>query len=849
MEDLDKLLSQQQSQLLQRISYIIVLTCCLITFSHGLSVLFGKNIPYAFLSKLDSSENFMVYDTAFSFCVASIGILGVIYQKKYLTTAAIYFLILMSIITIVQYLTNNEWNITGRLFYPLLNLEMERPGRMRPLTPFCFLLFSMMLMQLMNVAYRSNFKLVYACTQGIIILCLAILFLFGYTLDIYHDNFKNSITLMTAHASVGFLFLSLASIFTVIYLDKERPSEFRKTIPLLISAFITIASLLSLRLMNSRVGVLELVSKINWINTAHELILSFLIGTAVYYFQKNYLYGKSFKTLYARAKATLEAAHDGILVLNSYGNIVDYNQRLLNLWSLNSDEILNQNYPKFFNLISAELKEPDNNLNKFFDFQKQNVQQTCELKLKNGNTFEFYAYPQKYGKKIIGYVFSFYDITHLKVVEEKLTYQATHDVLTNLANRFLLFDHIEQSIARAKREKKIFAILFVDLDFFKMINDSLSHVVGDKVLKAVATRLLSCTRTEDTLARIGGDEFVLLAVDLKSLNDAAVIARKFIQVLTPPFYIDRHELYIRCSIGISIYPSDAEDANNLVKYADIAMYIAKKKQDHVQFYTHSMHKHISTRLQLENELPRALEKQQFEVYYQPIVDMASHKVCDTEALIRWNHPTLGLLLPSEFITAAEDTGIISAIGQWVLETVCKQNKEWQNKKILNTIISVNISIKQLHLQDFVAMISSILEKSQLSPEYLQLELTESRSIDNIEHVGQVLNDLKKIGIKIAIDDFGTGYTGLSYIKYFPLDKLKIDKSLIANILNNSVDKALVDTIIDMCRNLNINSCVEGVETKEQYQYLHDKQCNQAQGFYFSRPLNRQDYENFILNFS
>lgn len=821
--------------LLQRISYVIVLSCCLLTFSHGLSVLLGKEFPHALITQ----ANLMTYDAAISFCIGSAGLVAIIYQRIFFTFIVAIFLILISMLTITQYVINAEWDMTRQLLSPFVELAAGQPGRMRPITPFCFLLFAITLLYLIYETKRPHKKLILVSIQGIIILCLALIFLFGYT-------WNNSITLMTSNSSIGFILLSLAVFFTVIYLDKGRPHQFSKSMPMLISGFITVFSLLSFRFFKFS----ELIKQIDWFSTVHEMILSILIGVAIYFVQRNYLYAKSFKNLYAKTKATLESAHDGLLVINSRGQIVDYNQRLLKLWSISSDDLLHKNFKFFFDFIMQQLKTADGNTPLKLEFKKNlENSSTCELNLKNGKTFEFYSYSQRSGNKTIGYVFSFYDITHLKLAEENLRYHATHDVLTKLANRFLLFDHIEQAIAHSKRENKIFAILFLDLDCFKLINDSLSHLVGDQVLKAVASRLLSCTRAEDTLSRIGGDEFILLAVDLKTQEDAALIANKYLQVLAPPFYIERHELYIRCSIGISLYPEDGEDSNNMVKNADIAMYLAKHNQDHVQFYTKSMHDKITSRLKLENELPRALENNQLEVYYQPIIDLRSNKICDTEALLRWNHPTRGLLTPAEFITAAEETGIINEMGKWVLKTVCQQNKYWQDNNILTAIMSVNISLKQLQQIDFVDQIATLLAAAGLDPKYLQLELTENRLIEDIDYINAVLNRLKKLGIKIAIDDFGTGYSGLSYIKYFPLDKLKIDKSLIKNIPHNLVEKALVDTLINMCKNLHINSCVEGVETQEQYQYLHEQYCNEAQGFYFSHPLSAKDYERFVIQFS
>jgi diguanylate cyclase (GGDEF)-like protein len=575
------------------------------------------------------------------------------------------------------------------------------------------------------------------------------------------------------------------------------------------------------------------------------ILLAISVIFAVFY----YLTSRRFKYQYTLSKSTLDAAHNGILVVNSQNKIVEFNQKFLTLWNFTTSELKRKNDQYIFEHIAKAIVDSQEILNIFKELQSNPDKPTrCVLNLNNGKIIEFYSHPQKYLNEKIGQIYHFEEITHLKAAEQKLIHNATHDNLTKLANRILLFDHIEKEIARSKRSAAIFALLFVDLDSFKMVNDTLGHMAGDKVLRKVAKRLLSYTRSEDTLARVGGDEFVLLALDLKSKAEAAIIANKYLQVLSTPFFVEDNKVNIKCSIGVSSYPGDGENARQLVQNADVAMYMAKKQNSRIQFYTETMQNEIADRIHLENDLTQAIGNNQLVLYFQPIVNLRTKNICATEALVRWNHPTRGLLSPAEFINVSEENGSIDLIGKWVLENACLQNKRWHDSGLHPYVISVNISSKQLEKNNFVNEVATILAHTELEPQFLQLELTESRLIDNLESTSQVLTNLKMLGVKIAIDDFGAGYTGLSFLRYFPIDKIKIDKSLIHDIPGNSVEEAIISAMIKLTENLGMSICVEGIENEAQFNHLLQLGCREGQGYLFSAPINLEKYSKFISKF-
>ena len=446
----------------------------------------------------------------------------------------------------------------------------------------------------------------------------------------------------------------------------------------------------------------------------------------------------------------------------------------------------------------------------------------------------------------IGYVGIVEDITERVQYEEQLAYQANHDALTGLLNRNLLADRITQLLANAHRYNQLGAVLFIDLDNFKFVNDSLGHDLGDRLLKVEAERLYSCTRSCDTVARYGGDEFVIVISMMDKGEDAATVAEHILEVVSRPFTIDGHDFGISCSIGISIFPKDGSDADTLLKNADTAMYRAKEQgRNTFQFYTRELHDRVVERMTMERHLRRALEREELTLYYQPQVELHTGRIVGVEALLRWCNPDLGLVPPAKFIDVAEETGLIVPIGEWVLKTCCEQNKAWQDAGLPRLVISVNISGRQLQKKGLVGFISRILQETGLEPRYLELEIVENMVMQDMERTAVTLKELKGLGVPLAMDDFGTGVSSLSNLKLFPFDKLKIDISFIRDITTDSESAAISRSIIAMAHNLRLSVIAEGVETKEQFEYLRLLGCDAIQGFYFCHPLPAQEIEQII----
>jgi len=438
------------------------------------------------------------------------------------------------------------------------------------------------------------------------------------------------------------------------------------------------------------------------------------------------------------------------------------------------------------------------------------------------------------------------DITERKRYESQLERQANYDELTGLANRNLVQDRLNQALAFSHRHDCGLAVLFIDLDHFKKINDSLGHDSGDALLTQVASRLSCSVREGDTVARQGGDEFVLLLPEIRAEDDVPEITQKLVKAMSAPFNVNGRELHITCSIGIASYPKDGEDRQTLLKNADAAMYRAKELgRNNAQHYAAEMNVKAMERLVLENGLYHALARNEFLLHYQPQVDLRTGEIAGMEALVRWQHPELGLVSPAMFIPVAEDSGLIVSIGEWVLRTACAQNKAWQLAGFKPISVAVNLSARQFRQPDLAEMVAGILRETGLDPACLELELTESLVMQDVEKTISTLGKLKAMGIKLSVDDFGTGYSSLSYLKRFPIDTLKIDQSFVRDITTDPDDAAIAKTIISMAHDMQLRVIAEGVETEAQKSFLQQRHCDEMQGYFFSRPVPAEAFETLL----
>ncbi|HUP46196.1 MAG TPA: EAL domain-containing protein [Thermoanaerobaculia bacterium] len=447
---------------------------------------------------------------------------------------------------------------------------------------------------------------------------------------------------------------------------------------------------------------------------------------------------------------------------------------------------------------------------------------------------------------IVGAIGLIRDITERKLAEQQIEYQAYHDSLTGLANRRLFQEHLTLALALAQRRRRTVAVLFLDLDHFKVVNDSLGHSVGDELLKQVALRLRSAVRDGDTVARVGGDEFTIVLQDLSDRDDAEIVAKKVLRTIAQPIELDEHRLYVTTSIGITVFPDDGDDAETLLKNADSAMYRAKAEgRNTYHISTKELSRSVQERMTLESGMHGAMERNEFEIWYQPQIDVRTMRVVGMEALLRWKHPSRGVIPPAEFISVAEERGFIVVIGDWVLRKACEQANDLRRRGYRDLRVAVNISPRQFREQTLVARVEAAIEESGIDPRLLELEITEGVAMENVELTFEVLTELRKLGITIAIDDFGTGHSSLSYLKRFPIDALKIDRGFVEDLPDRFEDAAIVKAVIQLAHGLNLRVIAEGVERHEQLDFLRSHGCREIQGYLFGMPMRLPDLEKLV----
>lgn len=555
---------------------------------------------------------------------------------------------------------------------------------------------------------------------------------------------------------------------------------------------------------------------------------------------------------------------DIVYMLDSNGFFTFVNKRIETLLGYARNEIIGKHYSYIVHEDDHERARYTFNERRAHNRSGGNVNVELRLKCKNNDTakhFDTRILPieinsvgvynlnsDMQNQKFIGTYGIARDITDRIEAEEIIRFQAYHDMLTRLPNRTLLQDRLHQAITHAKRNNTRLAVLFLDLDRFKVVNDTLGHLVGDKLLQAVSMRLKKCIRECDTLGRIGGDEFTLLLPEIKSSDDSEHVAQKIISALKDPFCISGHEFFVSASIGIAHYPEDGQSMETLIKHADIAMYHVKGNgKDGYEFFAHTMNEVYSRHMSLENDLRRALQHNQFQIYYQPQINIETNEIFAMEALIRWNHPVQGLVSPTEFMSIAEETGLIQPIGDWVLRQACEDLRLWRQAGLMDIRIAVNLSVSQLDQEDVVTNIISTLKQNNIPGDRFEIEITENVLMKDMDNCITKLSKLNDYGIKIAIDDFGTGYSSLSYLKKLPIDTIKIDRSFIHDMHNSDEDSSIIIAIIAMAKGLNLNIISEGVETEEQLEQLRAWRCKNVQGFLFGRPMADTDAIELLRN--
>ncbi len=543
-----------------------------------------------------------------------------------------------------------------------------------------------------------------------------------------------------------------------------------------------------------------------------------------------------------RAQVTLNSIGDAVLSTDIHGNVTYLNLVAEQMTGWSRSEAADRPLDEIFRIIDGSTRQPaPNPMQRAIDTNKTvELTANCILIRRDGSEIgiEDSAAPiHNWRGEVTGAVIVFHDVTQSRAMQLEVSHLAQHDILTNLPNRSLLEDRLSQAITTSRRKGGQTAVLYIDLDGFKHINDSFDHGTGDKLLQSVARRLLACVRTSDTVSRQGGDEFVVLLSEIGHARDAEIKAAKILAALTVPYQVAQRTLQVTASIGLATYPEDGEDAKMLITNADLAMYQAKEKGcNNYKCFEKELNVKALARQSVEDSLRNALKLHEFLVHYQPKIDIISNQITGVEALIRWWHPQRGLLGPLEFISIAEDCGLMVPIGQWVLRESCRQAREWQDVGLPPVSMAVNVSSVEFRNEGFLGGVRAILAETRLAPRYLELELTESVLMQHVQFTVPMLVKLKNMGIHLAIDDFGTGYSSLSYLRQFPVDTLKVDQSFVHEINHDTDDATIIGAVISMGRGLKHRVIAEGVETSEQLAFLKSRGCDEAQGFYFSRPL-------------
>jgi len=549
-----------------------------------------------------------------------------------------------------------------------------------------------------------------------------------------------------------------------------------------------------------------------------------------------------------RAQVTLNSIGDAVICTDNFGNVTYLNvvAEKMTGWSLL--EAAGRPMPEIFKILDSHRNYSDP-ANLAVELNQKHWPSDCFLIRRDGVEIpieDCISPIHDREGKASGAVIVFRDVSEVRAMTRQMSHSAQHDFLTGLPNRMLVSDRLRQAIALAHRRSTKLALLFLDLDGFKHINDSLGHLIGDKLLKSIAARLVHCVRASDTVSRQGGDEFVVLLAEVKQSSDVAITAKKILQAVAEPHSIDQHDLHVTTSIGLSVYPDDGLDAETLIKNADTAMYQAKENgRQNYQFFKPAMNVRAVERQSIEESLRRALDRRELTVHYQPKIDLNTGEITGAEALVRWNHPEHGPIPPGKFIPVAEDCGLILPIGNWVLHEACRQVRTWADAGLSLASIAVNISAIEFRHEHFLDGVFTILQDTGLNPRRLELELTETVLMKRAESTESVLKNLRAAGVHLAVDDFGTGYSSLSYLRKFPVDSLKIDQSFIRQITATPDDTAIIAAVIGMGRSLNLRVIAEGVETQAELEFLQAHQCDEAQGYYFSRPLPAQEFARLL----
>lgn len=827
--------------------YASIIFSTLVLFS-GFIGLFAWHTKTYTLIHFKPDTIIMFYNTALCFTLSGIALLCFIYHKKRLAFFINLMVLIIAIITLFEYFSATPLGFDQLFMNQAFISDHYFPGRMGFITIINFIALSLSLFFLM--CYRfPKVCLLLAESVGIIILSLSFLIIIGYFSEIanfYNIAHFNPISL---NASIGFVFFALAVISLAWYQSIHYQINLIKMLSFVIgfSLFSTVA-LVSKMLLTNQILTPE-AEYLSLLIFGGGTLFSLFTTILLYLLQMTFSKNREVKHLLSLSRATLESTADGILVLDMKGKAVHYNQQFLQMWDFNEDIAYHAKPEKLLLLLIKRIKQPKKTLSILKTLRIEPYRDSFnEIHLKDGRIFEQVSKPQQLDDRIIGRVWSYRDITNQYELETELRYVATHDKLTKLPNRFLLFQLLEERMKMASKQKKMLMAAIININKFSRYNDLLGRKGGDLFMQRIAAKIHQLIAKHELFGRLGGNQFLFVSDELSHSQEAIFSLQKILSVFNHPFTLEENTLYATCSIGATLYPRDGDTIENLLNNADIAVELAKKHAEQsIEFFDPDMKKSALALIHLQNDLQKAIVANQLEVYYQPIIELKNNRVILVEALLRWKHPKQGFISPEVFIPIAEEFGYIHQVGEWVLSTACQQVHDWHTKN-LQIKLSVNVSSYQLNHQTFIDTLINVLEKTEFMASYLELELTESAFIEKSSKISRVLSLIKNIGISISIDDFGKGYSNLSYLNTLPINKLKIDASFIKNITKNEKNHLLLKAIISVSKILGLVTVAEGVETIEQKELLEELKCEQVQGYFFAKPMPAEACFEFLRDY-
>ncbi|HCC0380903.1 TPA: EAL domain-containing protein [Legionella pneumophila] len=819
-----------------------------LTIVFGGSVLAGWHLGITLLLQYQYATIAMVYNTALSFTVLGLCIILLLFHYYKISQFLTTLIITLSFLVLLQTIFDINLHVDEFFLKHYYNVANYFPGRMAPNTTVSFIMAGVVIFIIGRAHWTFNMG-VLASVFTILLLFMSLLFASGYVSSLQDAYEWSQLTPMALNTALGFILLSLSLLFALLYRCQYHGMSVWPAMPVILG--------LGMFLINSLLALS--VHKQQYTSQIHSLLpyVIFILGTIftllftvlLYYVQLERRHSRDEQKLRALTEATLDATADGIIAWNNKGIITHFNHKFSEFWRLSEEKIKGQN---ILYLLADMCNEAENeksfreNMNTLIQLSQNHNKMT--LKLKGNRFLEAHIQTKKTQGLPLVQVLSFHDISDAKNLEKDILHRNTHDLLTGLPNKALIMDLLDMAIQGVLHSKYQVGVFIIDISKFTQVNDVFGRSKGDELIRIIAEKLKTGIGKLGTLCRLGGDEFVVIA-SLNHYSEGQKLINNVLSALKPSIEFYDSQLNITCSIGVSICPQDGIQADELLRCADIAMIRAKKQgRNSFMYYARELGAYTYERMLLENELYIALDKNEFELYFQPLIELKTNKIYGFEALLRWKNPRLGLLTPDKFLPSAEDLGLMNDIGTWVVNDACHQLNYWRQQGLPLVKMSINVTAHQFNNNRLPDDINKALLRYDLPSECLEIELTEQVLIEGAKEVFNILSQLKEKKITIALDDFGTGYSSLSYIKKFPLDKLKIDQSFIRDLLQNEDNKNLLKAIIHLTESMRLSVLSEGIENQEQLDFLIANRCIYGQGFYFAKPMPSSECLNFIKKY-